>query len=369
MEVYVKRKIYSTLGIILFLLMFAFMIFNPMCITNHCKNAILMCAHSIVPSLFMFTVFSTMLSEICKKTDSSGKVLTFLSKLFGIDKKLIPQCLFGLFAGACPASPGLINIYSSGGVSKQNTENALMLLSGCSVPFIITVCSNVLESKELGLLLLISNFLSILTSFFILCKRDNNSTKVKLLERTEKSNFFKIIGKSLENSTVNTFNMCSYIIFFSVLSGAVCDIVAKLGVNNSLVETVLFGLFEASSGVIHSSSLFGNERIMLVCFICAFSGISIIFQIAGICSPYGISIKKFILSRLLSSILCPLYMLIFMMVLPFDITCFTHTTELERNIAGMSQNSLILTFITSVVVYTVALFIVIDKKHKKSVQN
>lgn len=334
-----------------------YMLLNPYCITYYCKNALRMCAKTIIPSLFVFTVFSHILAQVGFATTTSKKPQHFTKNNSPISKKTLPLCLFGIFSGAIPASIGILSLYSQGLISKNEAENALLLLPGCSAPFILTICRSVLDSPYYAILLLLSNTLAIITSFFILCKKTQNNPKNATLPLPKRNSYLKILSESLEKSATNTLIICSYVIFFSVISGIIIDIVQKFGLKNNTLHTLLFGIFEMTSGIVRASVFDGNEKIVFIAFMCSFSGISIIFQLSGICNDKGINVRSFIISRLLCGVLCPLYMLLLMFILPYKITCFTQYSTV-----------FIIKLTFSVIVLLTIIYSRIDKKHKKNVQ-
>ena len=234
----------------------------------------------------------------------------------------------------------------------------------------MTVCSVFLESAKLAFLLLLSNFLAVFTSFFILCDRHENFTSSQHVVFEKKASVLSIFSSSLSNSVINTLNMCSYIIFFSVISGAMSDTLINLSViHNKSAAAFIYGFFEMTGGIVRSMSLAGNERIMFICAVVGFSGISIIFQLSHILGMHNISIKPYIYSRLLCTLLCPLYMLVFMLTLPYSVTCFSQGSIVFTGFDFDLQNLLSCVVICISITITAAVFVIINKKHKKNEQN
>ena len=362
----IKLKTFLFYSLTTFLILY--MLSNPYCITYYCKKALQMCYQTVVPSLFVFTVFSHILAQSAVPNTAGKKTHKYNEFLFGISKNTFFLCVFGFFSGAIPAGVGILSLYSEGRISKNEAENALLLLPGCSAPFILTICRSVLDSPFHALLLLLSNTLAIITSFFILCKKTQNKPINSTIPHLKMNSYFKIITQSLEKSAINTLIICSYVIFFNVISGITIDIVQKFGLKNNTLHTLMFGIFEMTSGIVRASMFDGNEKIVFIAFMCSFSGISIIFQLSGICNEKGISVKSFILSRILCGVLCPLYMLLLMFILPYKMTYFTeHTTVFNINKIDCAMM-----FYSSLAFSVIALLLIIvcriDKKHKKNVQ-
>ena len=364
------KKHLSALPFFIFTLFITgYCVINPQSIALHCKNALSLCARTAIPSLFMFTVLSNLISEITSRISFSKNAETrFMRKKAVIEAPLLPICLFGIFSGAVPACTAISEKVCKKDISKASAENALLLLSGCSIPFILTVCGAELYSIRLTALLVLSNFLASLTSFFILCSKSEISTQHVCADSKKIRPFSHILPSALSISLHSTLNMCTYIIFFYVISGITSDIFSILSIKNDVIKAIISGILEMTSGIAHSSAFSGNEKTVFIAFTVAFSGISMIFQLDSICSQAGISIKKYICSRLLCSVLCPLYILLFLYILPREITCFAQVSEDFLKSRFSDTDLLTAVFLTCVILFTFAVFIYIDKKHKKNVQ-
>lgn len=364
-----KHRIISIFKSILLTVSVIYMCCNPFQITYHCRKALEMCYRTVIPSLFMFTVFSLIIASVCEKIKDFPKPVRFTScRIFGMNTRLFILCIFGFFSGAASACAGIERLYMSKSASKNECENALMLLPGCSMPFILTVVASSLGNAALAYTLLLCNLLALLTSFFILCRRDKNfseNTSIYLpysATETKRSTSCVTAGMSC------MINMCSFIIFFRVISGTIGDLMTSIRLVHPSATPMIHGLFEMTSGIISASSLNGNERIMAVCILCGFSGISIIFQVWSICMNCSLDIKRFIYSRLLCSILCPLYMLAFLFIFPPHITCFFSIEDISQNVYSPDSVRLFCrSFITCIIGLTALILICIEKKHKKNV--
>ena len=364
------KKIISALSFTIFTLFVTlYCVTNPYSTANHCKVAILLCAHTAVPSLFMFSVLSNLISEITLKIPLSKNFVTrFISRIFRIEAQLVPVFLFGMFSGILPAFTATSEKVRRKEVSKESAENLLLLLSGCSIPFILTVCGAKLESFPLTLILILSNFLASFTSFFILCDKSEINTAHKNSVICNRR-FPDILHSSLSISLHNTLIMCTYILFFYVLAGITSDILSTtLSAGNNVITAIVTAILEMTSGIAESNVFSGNEKAVFIAFTSAFSGISIIFQLDGICAQAGISIKKYIYSRLLCSVLCPLYMILFLLIFPHELSCFSGLSRHFQRSFFHGTELLISAFNVVVILFTAAVFLYIDKKHKKNVQ-
>ena len=363
------KKIISALPFTIFTLFVTlYCVTNPYSTANHCKNALLLCAHTAVPSLFMFSVLSNLMSEISLKIPLSKNFVTsFITRIFRIEAQLVPVFLFGMFSGILPAFTATNEKVRRKEVSKESAENLLLLLSGCSIPFILTVCGAKLESFPLTLILIVSNFLASFTSFFILCDKSEINTAHKN-SVTCNRRFPDILHSSLSISLHNTLIMCTYILFFYVLAGISADILCTLSAGNDVITAIVTAILEMTSGIAESNVFSGNEKAVFIAFASAFSGTSIIFQLDGICTQAGISIRKYIYSRLLCSVLCPLYMILFLLIFPHELSCFSGLSRHFQLSFFHGTDLLISAFNVVVILFTAAVFLYIDKKHKKNVQ-
>lgn len=360
------KKMLAFLKFTLPFFMLLFFLLNSKQTVYHCKKAVDMCLYTALPSLFVFCVFSELTAARIKCLSPNNAVLTIVEKVFSLNSASLIICLFSFFSGAPAACCGLLYLYAEGKASKTNVENALLLFPGCSASFILTIAAASVGSTKIAILLLICEILAILSSYFILCRKSKPFTENGVKKITVSSDFTDEITSSIKNAVKNMALMCGFIVFFRVVAGVIADAFYKVGISGPVFTSLLFGFFEVTGGVVQCVSISGNAKIFTTAAIISFSGISVIFQIAFLCKKYAVNIKPFIYSRILTAILCPIYMIVFMLFLPYDIMCFSDVFAASAKNAFICGVDILTTaFVPCITVFTAVVFLSLDKKYRK----
>jgi len=360
-----KHFVSNFFKILLLTFSFLYILTNPFQAAYHCRKGLEVCAHTAIPSLFIFIVLSSVLSALLRNFSLKTKrSLKDKNRIF--NPMLIPIYILGLTCGAIPGSVALSQLYNSSAITKEECECTLYLFSGCSAPFIISVCGAQLGDLKLSLFLLISSHLASLTSYIILCKKISYSTISFNQMNAKKQSIVSTFTESISSSANICLNMCSFIIFFSIISGIITDFVIGHVSDSSELSVLIYGFFEVTGGITKSTALSGNEKLMIIASLVGFCGLSIQMQVSDILNKVGISSKKYTVSRFICMLLCPLYLLLILLIFPYDVMCFANFGTSLAETKEFTPNTLTNVFFILLSTATSIVFIFIDKYHKKS---
>lgn len=279
------------------------------------KNSIYLWATSVLPSLLPFFIATELLSYT--------NVVYWIGTLF---KRLMKPIFNVSGSGAFPFVMGIISGYPIGvkiisNLKKQKLlsdvecERLIAFTNNSSLLFIIgTVGVSMFKSIDTGIILLITHILACLTVGFIFRwwkKSPNDNTPHSDFFSNSKNTLLSLsnLGEVLSNSIFSAINTCfiigGFIVFFSVLLSIIENIIFF---DNSLIKTILFGIIELTQGVKLISLLpYSNLTLVLCSFILGFGGISVFLQVYSIASKAKISIKPYIIGKLLQGIFASLY--------------------------------------------------------------
>jgi len=333
------------------------------------KSALSMCAASVIPSLFLFMVFSRILAKLCSAGFMSGKISRFFSKLFGLPVCLVPICLTGIVCGAPACTVSVCRLYSDGYCSKDDAERACILTGNSSCAFITGVVSSTLGSRYSAAYILISSLASTLTVYMLLYRHSVKSSEVKV--KKNDFNIFDAVSDSIASSASAVLTLSAYVVFFYTVGGIVSSKIASAlqaaGLTSDYVNiarTLICSLFEIGLGLNSVNLISGTKAILLCAIAVSFTGISIIFQVTGIMRQYGISIKNYIFSKILCAFLCQIYLTTILLTTPFPVSVFAYS-EKSQNQGFSVSDAAILIFVTAVVFAAARILSHLDKKHKK----
>ncbi len=218
-------------------------------------------------------------------------------------------------------------------MSFTNTADPLFMFGAVAV--------GMFHKVEYGMLIAVAHYLSSLTvgvvmSFYKRSDRSNYTDKyskkhnillralISLKKAREEDGrpVGQLLGDAVKNSINTMLTIGGFIIIFSVLITVllkigIIDIIAMvllkvfgpLGVTFDVIVAYISGIFEVTIGSQSAASADTTvlAQLVTVGFVIAFSGISVIAQVASMVSDTDLSIKPFIFARILHGTLAALY--------------------------------------------------------------
>lgn len=240
--------------------------------------------------------------------------------------------IMGIISGYPMGAKIVSNFKKQGICTKVEAERMLAFTNNSGPLFIIgTVGVGLFKDTTTGILLFITHILACLTVGFLFRwwkfsrKRNTNEIEDSFSYQTPISlaNLGEILASSIMNAINTIFLIGGFIVLFSVLvsilnasklldfaSDFISPITNFFGIQNSYSKGILTGLLELTNGV-SSISVIPNKNISINIIICAFllgfGGISIALQILSIISKAKISIKPYLIGKLLQGSFAALY--------------------------------------------------------------
>lgn len=310
----------------------------------------------VVPSLFPFFVAA----EILNSTGfirASGLLLEPLMRPFFN----VPGC--GSFALALGVTSGYpvgakitCDFRTKGDLSRTEAERLLAFTNNSGPLFIVgAVGTGLYGSAKIGMLLLACHFLACLTVGFLfrfykadrVNKKGAGRFKIgknrragrkgkagmnlikafrnKLLEssRSNDANIGSVIGDSVRNSVGTILAIGGFIVLFSVIislltetgiveaaSNMLAGLLSPFGADKSVIKGILSGFFEITTGSSLVSSAAGVSIFMQLpaaSLVIGWAGLSVHFQVFSIASKTDVSIRPYLIGKMLQGILSAIY--------------------------------------------------------------
>ncbi len=292
---------------------------------SYMNRGLLLCARTIVPSLFPFLVLSELLVSGDAASHLPKPLLRPLEKLFGLPADGCIAVLLGAVCGFPVGAKCTVLAYRKGTLSQEEAERVLCFSNNPSSAFLISAVGvSLFANRSFGIVLYavtlsVSLIVGILLS---LLQKKNGEPKEKtdpLFRDPPFSNAASLDGaklftSSIRSATESILLVCAYVIFFSTLVGTLRFVPDALSLPTEL-HALLFCLFEISSGMSVASTLGSTQIAACLCAFCAgWSGLSVHCQILSVCDGCGFSFRRYALSKLLQGLLCAL---IFSLVIHF----------------------------------------------------
>ena len=302
------------------------------------KTGLALWANSVVPSLLPFFI-ATELLGYTNVISILGKLLNKLMKpIFNVPGEGAFPFIMGIISGYPMGAKIVSNFKSQGICTSEEAERLLAFTNNSGPLFIIgTVGIGLFKDTSIGILLFITHILACLTVAFLFrfwksSKRFGEKRAWPLFpqEQVSISNLGEVLATSIMSSINTIFLIGGFIVLFSViisilensgtLNGLAHLIHPILNIPFSYANSIFTGILEVTNGVCNVANITNRSistNIIICAFLLGFGGISIMLQILSIVSKVKISIKPYIIGKLLQGIFAAIYTFIFIYTVPF----------------------------------------------------
>ena len=323
----------------LFVLFAIFLVLFSSSNLSAAQNGLTLWATSVVPSLFPFFVATELLSYT-NIVSILGRCFNNLMKpLFNVRGEGSFAFLMGIISGYPVGAKIACNLRESNICSKEECERLLAFTNNSGPLFIIgTVGIKMFGSSTIGFLLLITHILACISVG--ICFRfwksttSSNSFAGNSRQRTISNNSVRlsslgeVISKSITNSISTILNIGGFIVIFSVIISILKHsnfiVVLKpalefLHIPPEIAESFILGIVEITNGIFAISSITLKKisiSIILTAFLLGCGGISILLQVWSIVSKTDLSIKPYVMGKILHGIFATIYTFLFILIFP-----------------------------------------------------
>lgn len=317
-------------GLFLFFLLF---FLNDNLITT--KKSITLWSSCILPSLLPFFIATELLQYTNINYFFKKFFHNFMKPLFNVPGEGAYAFIMGIISGYPIGAKIVSNLYESNICTKQEANRLIAFTNNSSPLFIIgTVGILLYKSSFIGILLFVTHLLSsiivgILLNFFsrknktitinsILNSKINTYTNKKLNTENFKD-IGNILSKSIKNAISLVFVIGGFVVIFSIILSILNELhffdiisyfLSNFGISTIYCKSFISGIIELTNGVqlisqINTKTI--SINIILTAFLLGFGGISIMLQVYSIISKYNLSIKFYILGKILQGELAAIF--------------------------------------------------------------
>lgn len=305
------------------------------------KTGLTLWATSVVPSLFPFFIATELLIQTNMPYILGRFLKIFMKPLFNISGEGSFAFIMGVISGYPTGATIASNFRKNNILTKQECERLLSFTNNSGPLFIIgTVGISMFGSSTIGFLLFITHLLASISVgiIFRFWKKDEqNSDEIKHYIQKSKtvtfSNLGEVIATSIKNATSTILLIGGFVVLFSViisilktsnvlgiLSNMVIPSFNLLHIPTNFITPFLTGILEITNGISLISKIqikILSINILFSAFLLGFGGISVLLQVLSITSKTDLSIKPYILGKILHGILATIYTFLFINFIPF----------------------------------------------------
>ena len=280
-----------------FLMVFA--LCRPMVAVSLGQKALILAAKNVVPSLFVYAVGAKLLVGANVSTLFCRLPMHGMRCLFGVSEAGLAAVFVGLFAGFPVGASMLAAFVKRGEMARAEAAALMPFCNGASASFVVgTVGGVYFHSVRIGALLFASQLLSTLLALMLTAKKRRACLPIHAPLSAEKASFFSVFSHAVGEGASAMVSVTGFIVFFSVLSGAVAYL---FGGEGTLFSAVMASVLEISGGLSVLSALDIGERlrVTLCAFFLGLGGFSVMMQAADRADTAGISMHAYPAGKLL----------------------------------------------------------------------
>ncbi len=314
-----------------FFLLFIFagvIVKHPSEVSESVKDALFLCADSVIPSLFPFFIISNLLISLDIGSFCGNHLHKISNPLFGIPASLSPALALGLIGGYPIGAITCAETYSKGLCTKGDAERALSFCNNCGPAFILGAIGNgVFSSGKAGAALLCIHILSalFLGSFF---RFFHPLPKMEAFFKQHFPHKTPGVAKTLTSAVAKALSSSLSISAYIVLFSALVRIMTILGIfpfigilteklfgcKQEVVTAFISGIFEMTVGSFSISRCTSpSTAFVLISSLLGWGGLSVHAQALSFISDTDLSVKNYFYGKfmhgLLSGLLAYIYTL------------------------------------------------------------
>ena len=287
------KEISKKISELAFLLIFLYFTVFPNEASEPAYEAIVFCAKSLVPHIFIFIFLS--------KAVISSALFRRISEYTGI---YTSSLILGTLCGCPNGAKNAKTLFDSGVITKKQAEYLCTFTNNPSASFVLGfVGISLFGDVKIGIFLLFCEIFSAAATKIIMKRIMFGREKAKKAELPvlKKPSFSEMIS----DSAMTLINICVSVMFFRVTGSAISRFIKEESFFSKAFNVIL----EFSSGckIASSSEIFA---LPLCGFAIGFSGLSVFLQTKSIVKN-SFSLKPYMAAKIFQGALCSLLCLIF----------------------------------------------------------
>ncbi len=309
-----KNKYKNLLIIIILLFIFLEILFNKLIIINTVMESLNIWVKAIIPSLFPFFVISDLLITYNFIDYIPNKIKKHICRLLNISDSALSILLLSMISGFPSNGRNTHSLYNKGMISKDEASYILMYTHFSSPVFILTTCSLLyLKNEKIGIILLLSHYLSNIIIGILFRNINNPSFDNSIIKEHKSQNFTINFIKSIKSSIDSLLLILGILTIFLIISSIFINILNT----NLYTSAIIRSILEITLGLKYISNLNISliHKIILFSSILSFGGLSVHMQVISQIIEDKISCKYYLMGRIFQVLFSIILSYIFYIIL------------------------------------------------------
>ena len=346
------------LGLVLLCATLALMLY-PKPSMEAARTGLQLCYNVIIPSLFPFFVLSSLVVEL-GLAGYLGRLLEgIMWPLFHVGGACASAFALGFVGGYPVGAKTAISLYEKGMCTRTEAERLLAFCNNSGPAFILGVVgAGIFASSTVGVALYLAHALAsvcigLLFRFYKAGTDSGKTGRRRPAPQIQAKRFSTAFTDSVKNAFLSTLNICAFVVFFTVviqllmrsgflpgLAQALGTVLAPFGLTPEWAQRLLTGALEISSGVSTLSE--GGPlpgRLTMAAFMLGWAGISVHCQVLSFIGGSGLSVRTYLVGKLLHGGLSALFVWVLVRFIPLTVPVSNYLADQVAGIAGMEFHS------------------------------
>ena len=254
--------------------------------------------YNLFPTIFVFFIITDILNNYNFPYYLSKMIGGLISKVYHVPRESAYIILMSMTSGF-PGNSKLIKEQLDNKIINEYDATKLLTMTHFSNPLFIlyTVGINFLHDQKIGIIILISHFITNFILGFLFRNIYHLDKKVTAKKFTQPLPFMSLLKTSITNTFKTLTTVFGIVIFFSLVTATI-NFYLHL---NPFSNTLLNGLLEITNGLSLLTSLSTSKIKVatIATFFISFGGFSIHMQVMSILNKYHLNYYIYLLSRIL----------------------------------------------------------------------
>lgn len=301
-------KIRDRLPLLAVLCCFSALLLLPEVSAQAARDAMLLCAQTLIPSLFPFFVLSSLLIACGASELLSALLSPLMRPLFGLSGAGAAALALGLCGGYPVGARTAAELVENGVLPREEGERLLAFCNNAGPGFLLGVCgAGVFSSNRAGAALYLVHIAAALCSGLLICRAlpplmPGHTVRAAV----KRQHFSAVFPAAVQSALTGCLNVSAFVVFFTVLARLLLHFLPR-SLTASLPCALLLGFLELTSGVL---SLPRSRAGFLACAaLLGWGGMSVHCQTLSALAGSPLSARYYLRGKALQSLLSLLFAL------------------------------------------------------------
>ena len=282
-----RRRILPTLGL---LGVMALLLLCSADAAQAVRDALALCAQSVIPALFPFFVVSSLFIDLGCAAVLGRSLAPIMRRLFGVSGAGGTAFLLGIIGGYPVGGRTAGELYRSGQCEREECERLLAFCNNAGPSFILGIAGlGCFGSVRVGAwLYLIHVGAAVMVGLLF----RSTSRQMGRPEKTETPRWADALIEAVRGGAMSMVNICAFVVFFLV-------ILRLLSRFTGIQHGAILGIVEMTNGILRLA----NDRrgFIWAAGLLGWGGLSVHCQTAAVLSGSGLSLKRYFIGKALQA--------------------------------------------------------------------